>query len=325
MGLACRLCSLVCMSSPASTPLKRKVPFLDSTPLLGDPAALQARADEDGFLYFQRFLPREEVLALRAEMLDVVDRHHWRQPGQDALGGRIDLDALNLVPDESMRSDIGVSIAAYNDAQKLEAVHQLPHHSRLLEFYRALFGREVLVHPRHIARMVTGHRVVSPTPPHQDFPLIQGTPGTWTCWIPLGDCPRAMGGLTMLKGSHRRGCLPIQPSKGAGGIAVPLCPGEVLWAEGDYSTGDIITFPSYTIHKALRCEDKELIRLSLDVRYQPVDEPVEEKSLLPHCDLAWEDIYAGWSRDDLKYYWKDLPLELIPWEDRYMQPSRRIC
>jgi hypothetical protein len=96
------------MSSPASIPLDRKVPFLDSTPLLGDPPALQARADEDGFLYFKRFLPREEVLALRADMLGVIDRHHWRQPGQDALGGRIDLDALNLVPDERMRSDIGV-------------------------------------------------------------------------------------------------------------------------------------------------------------------------------------------------------------------------
>jgi len=162
-------------------------------------------------------------------------------------------------------------------------------------------------------------------PPHQDFPLIQGTAKTWTCWIPLGDCPRAMGGLTMLKGSHRHGYLPIQPSKGAGGIAVPLCPWETEWVEGDYEAGDIITFPSYTIHKALRCQDKELIRVSLDVRYQSVDEPVEQKSLLPHCDLTWEEIYAGWGSDELKYYWEKVPLSIVPWEDSYMQPSTRIC
>lgn len=310
-----------------SVPMNRKENplFTDSTPLLQDWDALRARAEEDGFLFFKRFLPREEVLEVRADELAVVERYGWRQPGQDVLGGRIDLDAINRVPDEAMRSDIGVSATAYDDVQKLERMHRLPHHPKLLEFYRNLFGSQVLVHPRHIARMITGHRAVSPTPPHQDFPLIQGTAKTWTCWIPLGDCPRAMGGLTMLKGSHRHGYLPIQPSKGAGGIAVPLCPWETEWVEGDYEAGDIITFPSYTIHKALRCQDKELIRVSLDVRYQSADEPVEQKSLLPHCDLTWEEIYAGWGSDKLKYYWEKLPLSIVPWEDSYMQPSTRIC
>lgn len=106
---------------------------------------------------------------------------------------------------------------------------------------------------------------------------------------------------------------------------MPLCPNEVAWAEGDFETGDILTFPSYTIHKALRCQLKDTIRLSLDVRYQPIDEMVEAKSLLPHCDLTWEQIYAGWQRDDLKYYWRKLPLQLSPWEDEYLQPKRRIC
>lgn len=313
------------MSIPAKPQHERKIPFIDSTPLLRDPAALQARANKDGFLFFKHFLPRDEVLDLRAEILGVVGRHGWRQPGQDALGGRINLEALNLVPDEKMRGDIGVSADAYDDVQKLECLHRLPHHPVLLGFYREFFGEEVLVHPRHIARMITGHRVISPTPPHQDFPLIQGTSNTWTCWIPLGDAPRSLGSLSILKGSHRHGYLPVQPSKGAGGISVPLCPWETEWAEDDYEAGDIITFPSYTIHKALRCRDKELIRLSLDIRYQPANEPVENKSLMPHCDLAWEEIYTGWRSDELKYYWRKKQLSLVPWNETYMQPSRRIC
>ena len=76
---------------------------------------------------------------------------------------------------------------------------------------------------------------------------------------------------------------------------------------------------------SLRCQDKELIRLSLDVRYQSADEPVEQKSLLPHCDLTWEEIYEGWESDELKYYWEKEPLSIAPWEDSYMQPSTRIC
>jgi len=299
--------------------------FVDSTPLLNDRDALLNRAAIDGFLFFKRLIPREDVLALRAEMLGVVEGYGWRQHGQDSLGGLIDLDAINRVSDEQMRTDIGVSIAAYDDAQRLEALHAFPHHPNLLALYRRLFDREVLVHPRHIARMITGHRAMIPTPPHQDFPLIQGTTNTWTCWIPLGDCPREHGGLSVLKGSHQLGYLPTQLAKGAGGIAVQLCPGETAWAQGDYEAGDAITFTSLTVHKALRCKVREMIRLSMDVRYQPVDQPVEERSLKPHCELSWEEIYRNWKSDELKYYWKKQPLELIPWDDTYLQPSRRIC
>ncbi len=224
-----------------------------------------------------------------------------------------------------MRTDIGVSVEAYNEVQRLESLHRLPHHPRLTGLYRLLFGKEILIHPRHIARMITGHPSVFPTPPHQDFPLIQGTANTWTCWIPIGDCPRELGGLTVLRKSNRHGYLPIQPARGAGGIAVPLCPGERDWVEGDFETGDILTFSSHTIHKALRCQLKDHIRLSLDVRYQACDEPVEAKSLLPHCDLTWDQIYAGWNHTDLMYYWQNAPLQLVPWEDGYLQPSRRIC
>ena len=299
--------------------------FSDSTPLLDNPAALRERAAQDGYLFFKQFLPKEDIFHLRADMLAVVDRCGWRQPGQDALGGLIDIPALSQVPEERMRTDIGVSASAYNDVQKLESFHRLPHHPRLVALYRKLFGKDVLVHARHIARMITAHPSVFPTPPHQDFPLIQGTGNTWTCWIPIGDCPRELGGLTVLKGSHHNGYLPIQPAKGAGGIAVPLCPGEVDWVEGDFEAGDILTFPSYTIHKALRCQWREHIRLSLDVRYQPVDELVEIKSLLPHCELTWEEIYAGWKQEDLKYYWQNLPLQYGEWVDSYLQPQKRIC
>src|SRR3712207_2455745 len=105
--------------------------FVDSTPLLHDAEALRARGAEDGHLFFKRLLPAEDVLAVRADILKVVEKHGWRQSGQDALGGSIDTAALNRVPDEEMRLDIGVSIEAYHDVQKLESVHRLPHHPNL--------------------------------------------------------------------------------------------------------------------------------------------------------------------------------------------------
>jgi len=299
--------------------------LVDSTPLLHDPEALRARAAEDGHLFFKRLLPAEEVLEVRADMLAVVEKHGWRPPGIGALDGTVNVAALDLIPDEEMRLDIGVSIEAYHDTQKVESVHRLPHHPNILAMFRTLFGREALVHPRHILRMVTAHHSMVPTPQHQDFPLIQGTPNTWTCWIPIGDCPRTMGGLTVLRGSHKEGYMPVRSTRGAGGIAAQFCDSEPDWVTTDYEIGDLLTFPSYTVHRALPARQKDQIRLSYDARYQPVDEPIEEKSLLPHCALTWEEIYADWQRDDLKYYWRKQDLQFVPWNDSYMQPKRRIC
>ncbi|WP_420645002.1 phytanoyl-CoA dioxygenase family protein [Candidatus Leptofilum sp.] len=301
--------------------------FIDSSLLLrdGNFAALRQRANEEGYLFFKQLLPVQEVLRLREDLLAVVEKYGWREAGQDAQGGLINLNALNQVPDEQMRNDIGVSHAAYDDVQKLESFHALPHHPHLIALYQGLFGQEVFVHPRHIARMITSHRVMSPTPLHQDFPLIQGSTDTWTCWFPLGDCPRSLGGLTVLRASHHEGYIPIQAAPGAGGIAVQLCEGEEVWVEGDYVAGDVLTFPCFTVHKALPCQHKDQIRLSIDARYQAATEPIEARSLQPHCDLTWEEIYANWEQDNLKYYWRQSTPKLSPWDDTLMQPARRIC
>lgn len=313
-------------SQPAVNPVKR-VPFVDSMPLLhgGNFVGLRQRASESGYLFFKGLLPKEEIQRVRLDMLAVVRRHGWLTADQDPSQGRLDLDALNQVPDDQMRRDIGVSREAYHDVQKLESFHRLPHHPNLIALYKGIFERNVFVHPRHIARMITGHRVMHPTPLHQDFPLVQGSTDTWTCWFPLGPCPRSLGGLTVLHGSHLEGYIPIQPASGAGGIAVQLCPGQEVWVEGDYETGDVLTFPCFTVHKALPSQHKDQIRLSIDARYQAVDEPIEAKSLKPHCDLTWEEVYADWDDDNLKYYWRDSAPHLSPWDSTLMQPAQRIC
>lgn len=296
--------------------------FVDSTDLLESPEELRARGYEDGYLFFKGLLPAAEVLDLRADILGVLAKYGWLK---DGLSGLADVDTLSKAPDEAMRLDIGVSTAIYDDVQRLESFHRFPHHPELLALYRTLFGTDVLVHARHIARIVTPHPNMTPTPIHQDFPHIQGTGDTWTCWFPLSDCPRNMGPLTVLRGSHKNGYLPVQPAAGAGGIEAQLCPWEREWLEADFEAGDVLTFTSYTVHKALPPSRRDIIRVSLDVRYQSVDQPVDPSSLRPHCELPWEEIYAGWQSDELKFYWEKLPLTFSDFDTAYHVPGRRIC
>ena len=310
--------------APAGAREKRSL-FEDSTSLLDDPAALRVRADRDGYLFFKHFLPTEPLLELRRQMLEICAQRGWLAPGHYLMEVVIDADAINRVPDEQMRADIGVSDEAYRAAQKLELFHTIPHHPKLLSLYRNLFGKEVIPHPRHIARMITCHRSVSPTPPHQDYIHIQGTPQTWTCWFPLGNCPREMGSLTVLRGSHRNGVVAVAPAKGAGGLAAILCPHEIDWVEGDFELGDILTFSSYNVHRALRSRHRDRIRLSCDMRFQALDEEIHEASLKPHGDYTWEYLYQGWKNPDVQYYWKKHNLRLSPWDPSLHWQKERIC
>ena len=304
--------------------IKRSL-FYDATPLLDDPAALRARAEQDGYLFFKHFLPTEPLLELRRQMLEICAERGWLAKGHDLMDGVIDVDALNQVPEDEMRTDVGVSHEAHIAVQKLELFHTIPHHPKLLSLYRDLFGKEPLPHARHIVRMITPHRSIFPTPPHQDHIYIQGTSQTWTCWFPLGHCPREMGSLTVLRGSHRNGVVAVKPAKGAGGFASLLCPNEIDWVEGDFELGDILTFPSYTVHRALRSQHRERIRLSCDIRFQPVDKEIHENSLKPHGAYAWEDLYAGWKNPAIQYYWKKHELRMASWDETMLWQKDRIC
>ena len=301
----------------------------DATALLDDPAALRAKGERDGYLFFAGRLPAEPLMSLRREILEVVQRHGLLAAGEDpaaddpAVAARADLDAIAEVELVG-----GCTDAVYADVQRLESFHRIAHHPALLSIYEKLFDAPVVPHPRNIGRILLPGPRARATPPHQDFIHVQGAIPTWTAWFPLGDCPRDLGGLSVLRASHRLGVLAVGNAEGAGGLETRLCRGEDDWLERDYSLGDVLTFPSTTVHRGLPNQHPDRIRLSCDFRYQSAADPIEEKSLKPHRDiLTWEEIYAGWGpdADDLKHYWRDTDLALSPWDESIRWQKERIC
>jgi hypothetical protein len=301
--------------------------FTDSTSLLDAPDQLRARADEDGFLFFKQLLPKELLLELRRQILEIVARHGWLQPGTDLMDGIANLAAIAEADgrDESLKY-IGVTRDAYREIQSLELFHAIPHHPRLIALYETLLEAAVLPHPRHIARVLLPAPSFAATPPHQDYIYIQGTHRFWTLWFPLGDCPIELGGLSVLRGSHREGVLDVTNARGAGGKEAILCGKDYEWVQDNYECGDVLTFPSHMVHKGLPNRLGDRVRLSLDIRYQSASDEIEEKSLIPHFNVAtWEEIYSGWKNEKLKYYWKTRELHFSPWDASLMQNKERIC
>jgi hypothetical protein len=176
-----------------------------------------------------------------------------------------------------------------------------------------VFDDDVTPHPLVILRTIFPNATEHTTPPHQEYYFIHGTVNTWTAWVPLGDCPTNLGSLAVWPGSHKRGFLPVEPSKGAGLITAVL-PEEPVWAQGDFEVGDIVTFHSHTVHQGLPNYTEQTMRLSMDCRAQARSEKLIAPVSLeyPHLNpVDWDGVYEGWdANDELRYYWKEYGLTL---------------
>ena len=285
--------------------------FQDMSALAEDVDALRRRMDEDGFGLFRGLVPKDEVLELRRLILRMFDARGWLLPGTDPEEGIV---SPSIDEVESYASN-GADKRAYQDVYRMKEFHQLAHHPAIVGLCEKIFGEPAFVHPRNIARLMAPHREAAPTPPHQDYIYIQGTRTTYTCWLPLGDCPRDLGGLSLMRGTHKLDILPVRSASGAGHRSVVLDEVDHDWVEGDLEAGDAILFHSHTVHRSLPNLTRDRVRLSCDYRYQPMSLPVEEMSLKPHVNLmTWDEAYEGWDSDEYKYYWRGLDLEMVDFD-----------
>ena len=294
--------------------------FQEHNALLGDPQALSRQMATDGFLFFRGLVPADETVALRREILQICDNYGWIAPGTELMDGIADPSADGMEP----FCGVGVPPEAYGDVQRLESFHRFAHNPALVNMLSQLFDEKVLVHALKIARLMIPAKGNAPTPAHQDHIFIQGTKTVYTCWMPLGDCPRELGGLSVLRGSHKMGVFPVRAAEGAGGRHVIFdedTPQE--WFETDFQIGDVLVFHSLTVHKSIPNRTKNQIRLSTDFRYQPPSLPIETKSITPHCNvLSWEEIYADWESKDLQYYWEQYDLDFQEHDDSLVEVQK---
>lgn len=264
--------------------------YPDSTPLIGDREALLRRLDEQGMLFFRRLLPPERVLGVRERTLRALERAGWLVGDGDPEDARPGRPAVNEGDEEFFD--------AYRDLQAGEVFHALAHAAELTTLMGRLVGDDLTVHPRKIARISFPDNPRGTTPPHQDYRYIQGTTDVFTSWVPLGACSPELGGLKVLRGSHRRGLIPAKWNEDlAVGIEVDTDETDPDWATAAYEPGDVIVFHSLTVHGALPNRTGKL-RLSADYRYQSANEPLVKGSLHPHWHPRipdWPELVTDWT------------------------------
>ena len=293
-------------------------PFLDSTDAVGDGAELLTRMERDGCLFIRDLMPADVLEDLRIQFLEIASAAGWVKQSVPLESAIADLRGFCVEPTPEYMD-------VYARMYALPDFHAIQHHPILIDLFERMTGEEIMPHPRIIGRTIFPQMEAYTTPPHQDFIPIQGTPDTYTAWIPLSDLPAEMGGLQIASGSHRHGVYDFKPALGAGAMEV-TDPLDGTWVNGPFTQGDVLIFHSMAVHKGVP-NSSEQLRVSIDARYQRVSEPIAPGSFLPHgrSETSWESIYAEWPSEELQYYWKKWDLEVAEYDNSYHEKRDELA
>ncbi|MFI4980666.1 MAG: phytanoyl-CoA dioxygenase family protein [Nevskiales bacterium] len=277
-------------------------PFIDSSDIAQDGAALAARMRRDGYLFLPGLLPRADLVAVQRQIGEIARDAGWLRADRPVEEAVADLAGFCVDPEPRY-------LVTLRRINRLEDYHALKHHKALIGLFERMLGGPILPHPRVLMRNIFPAREEVTTKAHQDFPNVQGSREVFTAWMPLIDCPLEVGPLQVAAGTHRDGVYDFHIAAGAGGMEVSDKL-EGRWVSGCFALGDVLVFHSMTVHKGVPNRSDRL-RMSMDVRYQLVSETFNPDNANPDGQpLSWEEVYAGWRSDALKYYWKRLPLTL---------------
>jgi ectoine hydroxylase-related dioxygenase (phytanoyl-CoA dioxygenase family) len=176
------------------------------------------------------------------------------------------------------KSDPALRLGRWDDVRWLQflidvlgapAYRELAAAPELLALLRPILGGEPELHQGDVCRLVSPGAVDLTTPPHQDAAYIKDPAGVWAVWLPLGDCPRALGPLALLPGTHRDGLRPhAKVDRGGDTVVGTAVPASAPWRTADLAAGDVILFSSLTVHCALPNVTADRLRVSVDYRYR---------------------------------------------------------
>ena len=248
----------------------------DSSDLLGNVAALHERMAEDGYLLLRGLIDREAVLRARRTVFEHMEDKEALTPNTPILegvmppGGR----TVQMMGRKGIAHHPDVLAVVENEA--------------LFEFFNAYFGESTLTYNYKWLRGVGNEEY---TGAHFDFVYMgRGSANLHTTWIPFGDIPVHQGTLAMCVGSHRLDSFArIRDTYGRMDLDRDLIEGwfskdpmEIVekfggqWLTSEFYAGDVILFGMHTMH-ASTTNLTNRFRLSCDIRFQPMSDPVDER------------------------------------------------
>lgn len=266
--------------------------LIDSTNDIKNYKKLRSRLKRDGYLLIRNFISFKEANSLKNE----ININLWGSSNK-AFTGAVDQDPRYG--------------SNYSKAYSLECIHKLWHKKKIINFFKNIFDSKVFMHPKIVLRNSYKNTF---TPAHQDWPQVQGSKNTLGIWIALNEVKKSSGVLEIAESSHKSGIRNHIPNKITGGLS--LNDKKFKWLSTEMQPGDAIIFTCLTVHKTSK-NKSDIVRQSLDARFQPLNESICKESLEPFIQESWKNIYSNWKEKKLFWYWKDYNLTLEKFDDYF--------
>ena len=111
--------------------------FRVSNDAMDDPEELQRRIQDEGYLFFKKLQDPDKLLALRREMLTVIQEGGWLVAGTDPMDGIADI-SRQCTEGNSEYTDV------YHEVYKLESFHRSGHWPEVIDTLEKVIGKPVL-------------------------------------------------------------------------------------------------------------------------------------------------------------------------------------
>jgi len=235
----------------------------DSRHLFGDWPALRHLIATEGYVFMRSLLAPDMVRAVGRAGLGFLQRAGWTAPGGDPV------DAPPLRPVRAVKMRDAFGQPGYREIVSDAGFTRIPFATPLADLMGQILGPAGFCYPLKLPRVVYPAAVVPRHPGnfvHKDYRSVQDM---FTCWVPLGDVPRSLGGLAVSPGSQ--GTTRVSPRP-----LTDLPPG---WVTTDYQAGDVLVFHCLTTHAALPNREDRM-RFSAEYRWQLADQPAPRRMIM---------------------------------------------
>jgi hypothetical protein len=262
-------------------------PLVETPPGPVDPVALRESFADDGYVLLRGALERDEIASARKEVfLRLAEMEEILPPVEEGI-------ASGTSRRRERSPDLG---AFWQSVSEGPALRRVTHGPRVRELAGLLFSAPARPHDYLFLRPAP---VGNATHLHYDFPFFAGgSSQIVTCWISLGEIPVCDGPLAVVEHSNRFDDLigPIKAARLTGDPQAFAAAQDAAYQSSATDTlefvrsrgtrlltahfqpGDLVIFGGFTMHGSLdNHSPRRRVRLSVDVRYQPVADRADDR------------------------------------------------
>jgi hypothetical protein len=267
--------------------------LIDSSALVGDWRALRARIASDGYVFVRGLFDRTTIEAVGSAGLAALQAAGWTAAGPNPVS------APPQLPIRAVKMRDAFGDRGYTRILADPGFNQIPFRAPLADLMAQILGPDGFCYPLKLPRVVYPADLVPRQPGnvvHKDYGSVQDM---FTCWVPLGQVPRTLGGLAVKPGSqHTTRFRPHQLNHLESG-----------WATADYKAGDVLVFHCLTTHAALPNRQTRM-RFSAEYRWQLADQPAPRRLVIgPQGHEIGSRMFAG------APWWRPVAPRLTLFED----------